>query len=121
MTRTGHFTDDYDDDQLDHAEMTGRDDDQNRHVTHDQALADRDRAARHHDQPPIEVPSARERREHYDETRVQNLLRPRTGHVEVQPATSPVCTCNARKKTFRHPGHLYRCPMYSRYPNQDAA
>lgn len=37
----------------------------------------------------IERPSDRERRAHFDETRVRALLRPRTGNVEPAPQDAP--------------------------------
>lgn len=67
----------------------------------------------------VERASERERREHFDETRVRTALRPRTGNV--QPLGVPRCTCSAPETGYRHPGHLYTCPRYARRDERHAA
>lgn len=85
---------------------------------HDERLARRDRLAELADLPNygvhVEQAHDRERRRQFDERKARNLLRPRTGNVEVQPAS--VCTCNARETGVPHDGHRYSCPRYTRHP-----
>jgi hypothetical protein len=65
-----------------------------------------------------EQPSLRERRQHFDETKVRSLLKPRTGNVTVQPSTR--CTCGKGGLGIG-PSHLYRCPRYATNPTREAA
>lgn len=77
-------------------------------IAHDEHLDAQDRLA---ELGPagvhVEAPSDRERREHFDETKARNTLRPRTGHVQVQPRNVPVCTCDAGVSGRIH---LRECP-----------
>lgn len=88
---------------------------------HDEQLDAQDRTQRLADLDGIHVeqPSDRERREHYDETRVRNQLHPRTGNVQVQPAR--LCDCGARDLGYPHPGHRYACRNYAKRPIRNAA